>query len=260
MHVEYWICDYCHKEIEYEEKKKYTTPEMGIPFIPKGGGGKHYHFLCLLTHYRKKRNPKLTPEEIQDLMEDAERRHNTRVCRSLKKGDYNLDKLEKRRATKKDREDLINYFYNYYGIRVISKRLNALIDSLNDGKDFENIRNTKISYYQLRDMLIFYRNTLDKEYANQKKKNNNFVNPAQRLFYDIVIIINNLEDYSIRRAAVYNIENNVKIDGGGKLEDYSKYFQYNVARKHKHDQQKLDEMDEMVREIMGYDNDDTEDI
>ena len=29
MHIEYWVCDYCKKEIESDEKKKYATPEMG---------------------------------------------------------------------------------------------------------------------------------------------------------------------------------------------------------------------------------------
>lgn len=44
MHIEYWVCDYCKKEIERDEKKKYATPEMGYPFIPKERRRKTFSF------------------------------------------------------------------------------------------------------------------------------------------------------------------------------------------------------------------------
>ncbi len=44
MHIEYWICDYCKKDIEHDEKKMYSTPEMGYPFIPKERWRKAFSF------------------------------------------------------------------------------------------------------------------------------------------------------------------------------------------------------------------------
>ena len=48
MHIEYWVCDYCKKEIERDEKKKYATPEMGYPFIPKERRKKTFSF-CMFS-------------------------------------------------------------------------------------------------------------------------------------------------------------------------------------------------------------------
>ena len=48
MHIEYWVCDYCKKVIERDEKKKYTTPEMGYHFIPKEQRRKTFSF-CMFS-------------------------------------------------------------------------------------------------------------------------------------------------------------------------------------------------------------------
>ena len=243
MHVEYWICDYCKKEIERDEKKKYTTPEMGYPFIPKGGGGKHFHYLCLIDYYNKKKLPK---NEITELMEDAERRHNVHISKNLKKGTLTKDKLVTRKATKKDREELFNYFYGYYGLKSVTKKLNTMVDSLNSGEDYGGIQNVQIPYFQLKDMLLYYRKELDKAYYSKNKKDG-YVNPLSRIFYDIAIVINNLEDYVKRREVMYNQINNNKIDGGETLRDFSQVLQGVDKQRQKESREEFEKIELMKK-------------
>ena len=257
MHVEYWICDYCNKIIDYDEKTKYTTPEMGYPFIPKGGGGKHYHYLCLIKHYNKSKISK-DKKKVAELIEDAERRHQAQIDKKLKKGNLTKTKLVERKATKKDREELVNYFYDYYGLKSTTKKLNSMIDALNKGEDYGDITNIKISYYQLKDMLIYYRKDLDKAYSNKNKKDG-FVNPLSRIFYDVAIVINNLEDYARRREIVYNQLNNNKIDGGETLVDYSQHMEGINKRRDEEAQEEFERIEMMkefvANELVNFDKD-----
>ena len=250
MHIEYWKCDYCDKIIDYDEKTKYTTPEMGYPFIPKNGGGKHFHFLCLIKYYSEKKE--LSKEEIRELVIDAERRHNSHISKGLKKGTLTKNKLADRKATKADREELFGYFYDFYGLRSPTKKLNTIVDKLNSGEDYGDFKNTKIPYYQLKDMLIYYRKDLDKAYSNKNKKDG-YTNPTSRIFYDIKIVVNNLEDYANRREIIYNLynNNNQKVDGGESLQDFSVYLKWaqNERRKEsKKDFEKNELIDKFVEE------------
>lgn len=246
MHIEYWKCDYCKQIIEYDEKTKYTTPEMGYPFIPKGGGGQHFHHQCLIDYYKKK---KLSPKEIAELIEDAERRHMSHMSKKLKKGTLTKEKLKQRKATKKDRTELLNYFFDYYGLKSPTKKLGSIIDSLNRGDKYAGIENVEIPYYQLKDMLIYYRKELDKIYSNKNKKDG-FVDPASRIFYDISVVVNKLEDYTKRREVIYNQINNNKIEGGETLEDYSQHM---VGINNRRDEEAQEEFDrvEMMKEFVA---------
>ena len=202
MHVEYWVCDECNEPIDYNEKTKYTTPEMGLPFIPRNGGGKHYHYSCLIKMYNRKRN--LTNQEKAELIADAERRHLQRLNNEvLKKGNLSKEKLNRKKSTKKDRETLINYFYDYYGTRQVTKKLNLLIDNLDLGKDFGTVKNVKIPYAQLKEMLLYYRKDLDGLYFAMKKKGK-VVTPLDRIYIDLKKMIDNYGDYLNRPEILYN--------------------------------------------------------
>lgn len=246
MHIEYWECDFCKKVIDYDEKTKYTTPEMGYPFIPKNGGGKHFHYNCLISFYNKKKE--LSQQQIAELMDDAVRRHDTQISKKIKKGNLTQEKVTRRKATKQDRESLVNYFYDYYGLKVVTKKLNTIIDSLNECRTFGEYQNIQIPYYQLKDMLIYYRKELDKAYANKNKKDG-YVNPLSRIFYDIAIVVNNINDYANRRSVVYNQINNNKVDGGETLEDFSIYLQYNKPKKDENSFERIEELKEIAKEL-----------
>jgi hypothetical protein len=245
MHVEYWICDGCNKEIDHNEKTKYTTTEMGYPFIPKSGGGKHFHYLCLIEYYKKK---KLPPKEIAELVEDAERRHEAHISKKLKKGGLTKNKLTTRKATKKDRDELFNYFYGYYGLKAATKKLNSFVDSLNSGEEYGEIRDIQIPYFQLKDMLVYYRKDLDKAYSNKNKKDG-YINALSRIFYDIAIVINNLDDYCNRREVKYNQINNNKIDGGEELRDFSQALQGFDKKRQKESKEKFKKLESMEKFI-----------
>lgn len=243
MHIEYWICDGCKEIIDNNEVTKYATPEMGYPFIPKSGGGLHFHLSCLKSYYKKKGKTDL---EIADLLEDAERRHETSIKRKLKKGTLTKKKLETRKATKKDRDELVNYFYDYYGLKGMSKKLSTLIDKLNAGEDFDNIKNIRVPYYQLKDMLIYYRKDLDYAYKNKNKKDG-FVNPQSRLFYDINIVINNIDDYANRREVMYNLVHNNVIVEDDKFKDLSKFL---ANRPKPQEEDNISKSDDIVNEFI----------
>ena len=249
MHIEYWICDGCKEIIDNNEKTKYSTPEMGYPFIPKNGGGKHFHYRCLLKYYERKRTNKPSEKELQELIEDAERRHETAIRKKLKKGNLTKKKLEARKATKQDRDELINYFYDYYGIKGLSKKLGTLIDKLNAGEDFDNIRDIRVPYYQLKDMLVYYREELDRAYISKNKKDG-FMNPQSRLFYDINIVINNVDDYATRREVMYNLVHNNVVIEEDKFRDLSKYVKVvPIDRERFEDSDSSDIVDEFVKEF-----------
>lgn len=212
----------------------------------KNGGGKHFHFVCLVKYYKDK---KYSQEKITELIEDADRRHDSHMSKTIKKGTLTKKKFNTRKATKKDRDELFNYFYGYYGLKNATKKLNSMVDSLNAGEDYDDIRNVKIPYYQLKDMLVYYRKELDRSYANKNKKDG-FINPLSRIFYDISIVINNLEDYINRREVVYNQINNNKVEGGETLEDYSIYLNFKRSKKDSDDFKKIEELHELS-DILG---------
>lgn len=254
MHIEYWICDRCKKVIDYDEKTKYTTTELGYPFIPKNGGGKHFHYVCLLDYYNE--DKKLSPSERAELIKDAERRHNTQIeKKKLKKGNLTSKKFKTRKATKEDRESLINYFYNHYGLQAMSKRLGVLIDRLNEGENYGNYKNIHIPYFQLEDMLIYYGKELTRIY-NEKLKKESFVNPLVRINCDIAIVVNNLSDYITRRELVYNeINNNKPVDGGGQLKDDSERMKaINLERDKQSEEelQRIEMLKQFVREELDF--------
>lgn len=188
----------------------------------KNGGGKHFHFICLIKYYQSK---DYTQEKITELIQDADRRHETQVSKKIKKGTLTKQKFNIRRTTKKDRDDLINYFYGHYGLQRVSKRLNTIIDKLNAGEDYDGFKDVKIPYAQLKDMFIYYSKDLDKIYA-QKMKKVGFINPAQRISFDLTIVVNNLEDYINRREVVYNELNNVSVEKDGTPLDLSLYLDF----------------------------------
>ena len=242
MHIEYWKCDECNKIIDYDEQTKYTTPEMGIPYVPKNGGGKHFHRACLIKFYNAKKD--LTKEQRIEYIEDAIRRHSTQVARKVKKGTLTNEKLATRKSTKKDREALINYFYDYYGMRAPTQKLNSIIDSLNEGKDFKDYKGIQITYPQMKDMLVYYRKELDNSFANVRKKGGTD-NPLSRIYYDIAIIINNLGDYTQRKGVLYNEVTHNRVDGGETLEDYSAHFKYKPKKSNKDDFDKMEDINEL---------------
>ena len=239
MHIEYYQCDYCKLPIDYDDKTKYETKEMGYPFIPKDGCGKHFHYDCLEKYYKKK---KFTKKEIAELLEDAERRHDKHIKGKIKKGTLTKEKLEQRKATKKDRDSLINYLYDYYGAKVIPKSIQSVIDKVNNGEDFGSFKDTYIPYYQLKDMLVYYKKKLDDQYKKRITKGQ-FVDTTERIFYDIVFCVNNIEQYAQHNMATYNqVQNISKIDGGEKIFNNAKRLAGSIEEKKKKDKE-LEEME-----------------
>lgn len=243
MHVEYWVCDRCKKVIDYDEKK-FTTKEMGYPFIPKGGGGKHYHYQCLLDYYAAKKD--LTNEKRAELIADAERRHEAQLIKKkIKQGNLTKGRVETRKSNKKDREALFNYFYDFYGLRGVTKRLNTIIDKLNAGEDFGEISGVQISYDTLKKMLLYYRKDLNNIYKNKQKKDG-AISAIQRIFYDVMIMVNSYDDYLKRPEVLYNQTIHNQVDGGEKIYDNSKLLVNRANKKDDRKEQMLKDIDEFL--------------
>lgn len=253
MLIHYYQCDYCKEKIEDGKRKKYKTKEMGYPFIPKDGGGKHFHYDCLEKYYKKQ---KLSKQLIEELMDDADRRHSKHLTKDLKKGSLTKEKLEQRRATKKDRDSLINYFYNYYGAISIARGIQTTIDRLNRGEDVGGSKGTVIPYYQLEDMLVYYKNTLNSYYRSKKEKGK-LVDVTDRIFFDIIFCINNIDDYAKHHKATYNQAHNVvKVDGGEEIFDNSKVLVANRAIKLRESEKLAQEVEQVKRLLEMTDDDD----
>ena len=243
MKITMYICDYCGEPIEYDEKKKYKTPEMGYPYIKKGGGGKnvHFHYNCLVKSYKEKKD--LTKDAIEDLIADAERRHNSHIEKHLRKGTLTKDKFILRKATKKDKDSLVNYFYSHYGLRVLSKNASVLIDKLNAGEDYGNYKNIQISYIQLKNMLIYYNDDLMRIYKSKLKKGEK-ISPTERIVYDISIVIANLDDYNQRREKAYCEMNSI---GSEEVVDYSKALEGTNKKRIKESQEEFEKLEMMKK-------------
>lgn len=247
MRVVYWICDGCKEIIDYDMKTKFSTPEIGYPYIPKDGGGKHFHRSCLIKYYDEM-TPKLSKQEIAELIADAERRHeNTLIKYKIKQGTLTKGKVDKRKAGKKAKDALINYFYDFYGLTNIPKGVNAYIDRLNDGDDFGDVVGVQIPYDQLKEMLIYYRKKLNDIHKNRIKKGIQVL-PVERLLYDITIMINSISDYLNRPELLYNKTIHNQIDGGEKVYDNSQYIKRSKKKKEetKENQQLIEDIDEFL--------------
>ncbi len=254
MLIQYYQCDYCKTPIENDKRKKFKTKEMGYPFIDKNGGGRHYHYDCLANFYRKRKH--LPEKEVLALLEDAERRHSRHIKGAIKKGTLTKEKLEMRKATKKDRDSLINYFYDYYGARTISKGLQSVIDNLNKGEDFGSFKNVHIPYYQMKDMLVYYQKTLNSYYKKRKEKGQ-MVDVTDRIFFDIIFCANNIEEYANNNKAAYNQAQNItKVNGGETIQNNSKILVSNTNIKKKEAEKLVQEAEQVKQLLKELDDDD----
>ena len=152
----------------------------------------------------------------------------------------------------KAKENLYNYIYANYGLTYIPKSIKDVLKQLNNGTS-KKYPYTQIDYGKMLDMMRYYQNKLLGLYS-EKLKRSQLKTPIERISYDIAVLVSLVGEYDCRLR--YIDTSNTHFE---QIEDYSKYFQYNVARKDEHDQQKLDEMDKMVREILGYDYDEDDD-
>lgn len=247
MHIEYWECDKCGKVIEYETSKKFPTKEKGYPYILSISKGKHYHFSCMLDFLNSKKN--LTKVERAELIEDAERRHEKKIKnKKLTKGKLTDKKVKEITNSKADRESLINYFMSHYGLTAPSKKLSTLINKLNAGEDYDNYIGICIPFDQLEKMLIFYKKDLDSTYNNKLKKGN-VMEPPQRIYYDINVVVNRLDDYLKMSDNLNTNSHSSSINNGGEVADNSKIMKNVDSMRRKAAEKSLKEAEEKRRAL-----------
>lgn len=141
-------------------------------------------------------NTEIVWEEKTDIIEEYLQTNQGNLC----KEDMEIAKIEKQTSVKQDKQMLLKYFQKRYNIEKISFQVNDLITHLNSGVKTNNmIVPIKLEYKELLQMLKNYETIFAK---NHKKFKPNFNEDNNKmLYYDLVTLINDLDNYEERLRA-----------------------------------------------------------
>lgn len=178
-----------------------------------------YHYECLVIYLRKKykKNETLVQEAIKLSME----RRQKKIEDSRKKGILKKDEMSKAKEVRQGRERLENYLMGHYGVSVLSKKTIKSIKDLNEGKhpDYNGL---VIPYEQLLDMFMFYEDDLMKNYMTKVKKGKAPSTAHQRIFYDLAVVVLNIDEYNSKQEKKWYMQQDERTDG--ELLDVRKYI------------------------------------
>lgn len=214
--------------------------------------GYPYHLECLLAWLRKKY--KKDEEKINITYQDCVRRRNEAIDKSRKKGKLTSDDMKKAKPTRKNRENLINYFMGHYGATVISKKVQSLIKDLDEGKSVQ-YNNLVIHYDKLLDMFLYYEDDLMDIYKSKLKKGKAPSNASQRILYDLSIVILNIDEYNSRKYPRHQQQDQRT---EGELLDVTKYIRPVADNSQKEKDKEIEMVNEIVKELEKNDIDDND--
>ena len=222
--------------------------------VPFNYDGQPYHEKCLFAWLRRKF--KKDEDKINAAYEDVIRRRDKLIDSSRKKGKLRSSEMAGAKATRANREKLINYFMGHYGATVISKKVQTTIKDLDEGKS-KTFNNVVIHYDKLLDMFLYYEDDLMGIYKSKIKKGQQPANASQRIMYDISVVVLNIDEYDSRKENKYNQPDQRSDE---ELLDVKKYIQTDFQKERAQAQEdeeirRAREYAEEVTKEFDYDND-----
>ena len=173
--IEYY-CERCKQKIDIPNEFRYSYKNRS------------YHYDCLLKKLKLSKKPKIPPEEISIIIENARVEN---VTTPKKKVTVAKTTKAEYQEIQEQKQKLIHFIERRYKITTnLTPRIISTINALNNGK-YSKIPDKKISYEQLLNMFTFYERELDYAHNYMNRKGDE----AGLFFYDLTILLQKLSQY-----------------------------------------------------------------
>ena len=173
--IEYY-CERCKQKIDIPNEFRYSYKNRS------------YHYDCLLKKLKLSKKPKIPPEEISTIIENARVEN---ITTPKKKVTVAKTTKAEYQEIQEQKQKLIHFIERRYKITTnLTPRIISTINALNNGK-YSKIPDKKISYEQLLNMFTFYERELDYAHNYMNRKGDE----AGLFFYDLTILLQKLSQY-----------------------------------------------------------------
>lgn len=173
--IEYY-CERCKQKIDIPNEFRYSYKNRS------------YHYDCLLKKLKLSKKPKIPPEEISTIIENARVEN---ITTPKKKVTVAKTTKAEYQEIQEQKQKLIHFIERRYKITAnLTPRIISTINALNNGK-YSKIPDKKISYEQLLNMFTFYERELDYAHNYMNRKGDE----ASLFFYDLTILLQKLSQY-----------------------------------------------------------------
>lgn len=179
-----YSCTYCKEPIDLDKEFRYVYNRRS------------YHKDCLINKLKKQQKPKLTPDEITQIVKESKRKkENTTKSKTTAVKVPILNKKEYEQKHK-DRNKLIEYVESKYRFLFSFERApNLAIDAMDKGT-YKTLNGVKVPYELIYDMLCYYSTQLD--YAHSKLRTD--IVGANLFLYDLSILLSKVQEFGYIKA------------------------------------------------------------